>query len=88
MKPDRKVIQSYVWRGSKVYFVSTIERDSSSLVVFERYNETMAWELDPKTLEKGDLVAEGSNARDYIREHLRFCEELHKYGYVRDEDEQ
>lgn len=45
---NKKLAQTYVYKDDKVYFVSTIDRESSS-IYGGRYAETMVWEVDPKT---------------------------------------
>jgi hypothetical protein len=51
MKPDVRVIKSFVWHGDDCYFVSTIDRDSSS-IMGGRFAETLVWLFDWETNEK------------------------------------
>lgn len=52
--PDETIIQSYVLEK---WFVSTIKRDCSSPYAQGlRYYETLVWEWDAKTKERGKIV--------------------------------
>lgn len=77
---DKRLLKSYVWHGDRCYFVSTIERDSSAQVVPpSRYNETIAWEYDWDSQERGDMVAmEGEGAA--CRQHFAVCRSLFTTG--------
>jgi len=82
MTNDR-IIKSYVWYGEKCFFVSTIERDSSCVVAPSRYNETIVWEYNWATNERGNIVHQDDGPKGSIKTHLRVCEAFHKYGCVR-----
>ena len=73
------LIQSYVFRDGKCFFVSTIDRDSSSLLG-GRYAETMAWEIDPATKQRGELIGQGECVQGFIGEHQRACLSLYQTG--------
>lgn len=73
-------IKSYVWHGDECFFVSTIELDSSAAISpSPRYFETMAWEYDYATQERGESVAfEGDGPA--LAQHFRVCEQLYRTG--------
>lgn len=76
MNPDEKLIQSYV---ADRYFVSTILRDSSAMVNDPpRYYETMAWEWDATTCERGDMVIMQADnyERAAVNRHTGICRSL------------
>lgn len=71
------LVQSYIKRK---WFVSTALRRSSALGDHGcLYFETLAWEWDPCTKERGGLVAQGEAGRDEtggLREHFRIVSDL------------
>ena len=74
-----KIIQSYVFFGDgRAWFVSTIERDYDTYVGTVRGRETMVWDWNPATRERGDrIVYQGDEGLDG---HLLVCRSLHEYG--------
>ena len=75
-----KVIQSYVWHKSGAWFVSTIERDYDTYVGVVHGPETMVWEWDPATKQRGDsIIHHGDEGLDG---HLRICRALAADGVV------
>ncbi len=82
-----KVMQSYVWHDGKCFFVSTINRESSEVLAYgHRYAETMVWEYDPETRERGDLVGQFDGVEGTIGTHVSVCRKLNDTGSVKDED--
>ena len=84
---DNKVIQSYVWFEGKCFFVSTINRESSAMIEGPiRYNETMAWECDPLTNKRGEMlpIQEGGPTGS-LKAHFRVCESLAASGEYLDD---
>jgi hypothetical protein len=86
--PDERVIKSYVWHGDDCYFVSTINRDSSS-IHGGRYAETLVWAFDwakneriSGTMQHGECASEGS-----IHGHLITCGRLHDTGSPHEQEE-
>lgn len=73
---SQRLIQSYV---KDKYFVSTIYRESSAAIIPSIwYFETMVWEWNPKTRERGKWLAqEGEflHERLGLEEHFRICSE-------------
>ena len=86
---DRRVIKSYVWHGDDCFFVSTIERDSSASLPppLPRFNETLAWQYDYETMERGDIVATDGDFQGCLRTHFAVCEQLAKHGRVQLEED-
>ena len=89
---NKTLIQTYVSFSSetqedKAFFVSTIDRQSSSMYG-GRYAETIVWEWDSVDRKRGDIVYMDSGMQGYIRIHQIVCEELYKHGKIlTDEDE-
>ena len=82
------VIQSYVWYEDRLFFVSTINRDSSAPYAGpSRYAETMVWECDPRTRERRQsIVWTGEGPMDTISTHVEACRALRGTGKIDDED--
>ena len=71
---DKRVIQSYVVnRQGKEFFVSTIERDSSSPYGPERYLETFVWATNGKREKVGGILWEDDN-------HFAVCRRILETG--------
>jgi hypothetical protein len=74
-------IQSYVHHGGKAWFVSTIERDSSAAVIpSPRYNETIVWEWNPVTRERGEMLTTFEDRKNSIAMHQRVCASLYYFA--------
>lgn len=82
------VMQSYVWYGEQLFFVSTINRDSSACYgLAPRYAETMVWECDPKTRERYQSIFwMGDGPKDTLSTHFEACRALRETGKIDDED--
>ena len=78
---DIPVIKTYVFFKDKCFFVSTIDRRSSS-IYGGRYNETLTWEHDWAAGVRGKLIwdFQESDLVGSIRAHLRVVESLYEYG--------
>lgn len=75
------VIQSYVHHKDKSFFVSTIERRSSTMESPDvRYNETLVWNWDPVSRERGDLIHQAAEPQGVITRHLLILNALHAFG--------
>lgn len=83
MSNERK-LKSYVWHGDKCYFVSTIERDSSATGYPFRFHETLVWEYDWQTNERGEWVGQYGDG-DAFRQHMKACEDFYRNGKQGDE---
>ncbi len=79
-------IKSYVFHEDKCFFVSTIERDSSSFIWDRRYNETIVWTYDWAEGVRGDMICQDEDYQGSIRTHNRICEELYKLGHIKEEE--
>ena len=85
---EDSIVQSYVWHGDKGFFVSTINRPSSAAAAYGRvYAETMVWEWDAKTRERGVIVGQDEAGEDSIRSHLAMVKRLHETGQCELPDE-
>lgn len=82
---DNKLIQSYVFHEDKAFFVSTIDRESSDAYAYgARYSETIVWELNKVTKQRGEQLYMGSAARESIHKHQEMCKELFETGKIED----
>jgi hypothetical protein len=77
---NKAIIQSYVHHREKCFFVSTIERTSSAALNPCRYNETLVWDWDAATRERGEMVHQGEDTAGSIANHLETCDALHSSG--------
>ena len=77
MASGSKLIQTYVFREDKAFFVSTINRDSSSMCG-GRYAETMVWEWDVEKRERGAMVYQAEALEGSIRKHQEIVVRLHE----------
>lgn len=82
-----KIIQSYVWHDGKCFFVSTINRESSSMYG-GTYAETMVWEWDETKKERGRIVGQDEGSSGSIYAHQRMCKLIHETGKTSAEDEE
>ena len=89
--PNKTLIQTYVFHSNeqaedKAFFVSTIDRTSSSMYA-SRYAETIVWEWDSTTKQRGDIIHIGEGSEGSIRIHFNICEKLYKDGSVEVDEE-
>ena len=71
-----KIEQTYIY-GKKSFFVSTINRADSSMAGYgSLYAETMAWEINPTTNERIEMVQQGESSKDSTATHDRIVKEL------------
>jgi len=78
---SQQVMKSYVHHDDKVFFVSTINRESSSMFG-GMYAETMVWEWDPETRERGVFVGQGEGPMGSIYNHQSICQQLFNHGSI------
>lgn len=77
------VAQTYVWHGDKAFFVSTIDRESSAALAHGMvYAETMVWNWNPETRERGSLIGQDEDCEGSIRTHQMVVDRLHRTGLV------
>ena len=74
-----KIIQSYVYHGDKCWFVSTINRESSSMCG-GTYAETMVWEWNEKEMKRLDMVFQDEHVTDSIFSHIKICKRINETG--------
>lgn len=79
MEPNKKLIQTYVFTDDGAFFVSTIDRESSSMMG-GRYAETMVWEWDGESRDRGSIMAQGEDIEGSIRRHMQIVEKLYSQG--------
>lgn len=78
------IFQTYVYSKDKAWFVSTIERYYDCVYADGRIrgNETLIWEWDSNTGERGELMGRfGSEGN-----HFEICERLHRTGKIQEEE--
>jgi hypothetical protein len=61
--------RAIVSRGAKSWLVSTINRESSATEYVGTYAETLVWEWDDATKQRGEIVWQGESSRDSLRTH-------------------
>lgn len=91
-EPNKTLIQTYVFYSNeqaqdKAFFVSTIDRESSSMYG-GRYAETIVWKWDNTTKKRGDLIHMGEGMQGSIRTHFNICEKLYKDGTMQTEEDE
>lgn len=71
--------QTYLYVGDKAFFVSTIDRQSSAALAYgATYAETMAWEWNPTTKERGRIVTQDEASSGSLCGHIRVMEAITK----------
>ena len=75
------MISTYVQHDDKIYLVSTINRESSSMCG-GRYAETMVWEWDRKNIKRASdsILMQDEAPEGSIRAHQRVVEQIHALG--------
>jgi len=87
MSETNKIIQSYVHKDDKCFFVSTINRLSSAMLNAEWiYAETMVWNWDEGKHDRGELIWQGEDVKDGTNTHFRACKSLLEAGVIGDDD--
>jgi hypothetical protein len=92
-----KIAQTHIHREDGVYFVSTVNRGSSSMLAPDmRYAETMAWgpagtgNMSKQVDDRGPLVFQDSAPEGSISGHIGACVLIFEHGSkaqeVRDEE--
>lgn len=80
MDDDRRVIKTYVWHGEDCYFVSTINRDSSSMYG-GRFAETLVWHFDWAKNKRLNLTGwMMEDCEGCIRGHQAMVNRIHSTG--------
>lgn len=85
---NKTIIQSYVPHGDKWFFVSTINRESSAALAYgNTYAETMVWEFDFVTKERGRIVWQAEEKANSLVGHYKVCERLYETGICEVDDD-
>lgn len=83
---DKTLAQTYVWRRDNVFLVSTINRVSSAaLANGATYSETLVWECDPETIDRGSIIGSDSHLTDSIYAHQRMVQRIFDTGSCEEE---
>lgn len=85
-QPNKSLMKSYVLFEDRWFYVSTIDRESSSILGPDRYSETLVWEYDMVESNRGDLIGQGESYEGSIREHLNICRRLFETGKCEEPD--
>lgn len=82
------VAKSYIYRGDRAWFVSTIDRVSSAALAYgHRYFETIVWETNPETHERlSRILYQAGAPHGSLREHGAVCERLYATGNPEEPD--
>ena len=81
-EPNKPIWKSYVWHGEKCFFVSTIERTYDTCAGTTRGYETLVWEYNWETRERGNLIHQGGSVAD----HQTICRCVIAEGEMPDEE--
>jgi len=80
-------IKSYVRYKDKWFLVSTIERESSAAIIPPViYNETIVWEWNEETKERGKIIAKTGENKKQIFNHNQICQSLYSFGTWQDQE--
>lgn len=78
---NEKVAQTSIFQHGG-FFVSTINRSCSAAAAYgSRYNETIVWQMNIETGERGEMLAMPDKG------HAEVVEELIRTGELKEEDE-
>lgn len=84
---EETVIQTYVQHQGRWFFVSTINRESSAALADGHiYAETLIWDWNPETKDRGRIVWQDEDIRGSIRIHQNLVKRLHEHGVAGLED--
>ena len=73
--------QTYVWHNDKAFFVSTINRECSSPLAYGHiYAETLVWEWNPKTRERGKILGQDECSDGSISAHQNMVQRIFNTG--------
>lgn len=70
---------SHVYHNGKAFYVSTINRNSSA-GYGGVYSETLVWEWNKETRQRGDLIGQDEHCKDSIFAHQRMVQRLFDTG--------
>lgn len=81
-EPNIPILKTHVYYENRVFFVSTIERTFDTYAGSMRGEETLAWAVNPKTLEKGKWIYQGGGLND----HFDVCRQLANSGEIEEKE--
>jgi hypothetical protein len=81
-----KLMQSYLYREGKCFFIRTVNRESSSMMG-GTYAETMVWECDEKTNVRGAFLWQGEAGKGSLHTHLAVCFRISKTGFCEEPED-
>ena len=85
---NKTLAQTHVWNGEKGFFVSTINRPSSAALAYGRiYSETMVWEWNRETKQRGNLIGQDEHCKDSLFAHQRMVQRLFDTGKCEEPDD-
>ena len=67
-------------KDGQYYNVSTINRASSALCAPGRYAETIVWQWDESTRERGSIIHQGEDSEGRLETHFRICRLVREQG--------
>lgn len=74
--PSEKIAQTCIFKHGG-FFVSTMLRSSSAPAMHgAMFEETIVWKMDPKTCERGEMIAMPTNPHTQIVQELMLTGEL------------
>lgn len=76
LRPNKEILQTYVYYDDRAFFVSTIERDYATIAGVVRGEETLVWDIDAETNERGEILYQAGN----VSEHFEICKQLTQSG--------
>lgn len=76
---NKTLAVSYVWHGDKAFCVSTIDRDSSSMLG-GRFSETLTWEWDDKKRKRGAWVGQHAGGEGSLHTHKAVVDRIFATG--------
>jgi len=79
---DIRVWKSYVWYGDQCFFVSTIRRKFDTYEGAVRGEETLVWEYNWETNDRGKWIYQAAGVLD----HQAICRCLINTGMIPDQD--
>ena len=78
---NKNVIKTYVFHKDRCFFVSTINRECSSMAGYGSvYSETLVFDYDWSKKETSGILYQASGCRDAINVHQHVVEMFHKHG--------
>lgn len=76
-----QIAKSFISCNGKHYFISTINRASSAVLAYgDLYAETIAWEWNPETEFRGDIVMQDSASENSLVGHNRTVDFINSGG--------